>query len=83
MCAPSWGFRRSEVCPPFTILRHARAMEITTQLATMRAAKTQGLAQIAVIRTQHDMETSLIAMIDAVARSAPPPGQGTRVDKSA
>jgi len=58
-------------------------MEIATQLAMMSAAKTQGQAQIAIVKKQHEMEMSLIAMIDEVARSAPPPGQGTQVDKTA
>ena len=58
-------------------------MEIATQLAMMTAAKTHGLTQIAVVKQQHDMEMSLIAMIDAAVRALPPPGQGTRVDKVA
>ncbi len=58
-------------------------MEIATHLATMSAAKTQGQAQMAIVRKQHEMEMSLIAMIDEAVRSAPPPGQGTQVDKTA
>jgi hypothetical protein len=29
------------------------------------------------------MEMALVEMVDQVARSAPPPGQGTKVDKLA
>lgn len=58
-------------------------MEIATQLAMMSTAKTQGQAQMAIVKKQHEMEMSLIAMIDEVVRSAPPRGQGTQVDKTA
>ena len=57
--------------------------DLMTQLTMMRSAQTQGQAQIAIVRKQHEMEMSLVAMIDEVARSAPPPGQGTKVDKLA
>ncbi|WP_158626097.1 hypothetical protein [Arsenicitalea aurantiaca] len=58
-------------------------MEIATQLTMMQAARTQGLANIAIVKKQHEMDMALIAMIDEVARSAPPPGQGAAVDKLA
>ncbi len=57
--------------------------DLALTAVSMQAARTQGLAQIAIVKKQHEMELSLIQMIDEVARSAPPPGQGTRVDKIA
>lgn len=69
----------------FTWAGHAVSMDsdLTTQLTMMRSAQTQGQAQIAIAKKQHEMDMSLVTMIDDVARSAPPPGQGTKVDKVA
>ena len=53
------------------------------QMVSLQAARTQGLIGIAVLKKQHEMEMQLIDMLSAVAKAAPPPGQGTRVDKSA
>jgi hypothetical protein len=58
-------------------------MDIATQMAMLSAARTQGQAGIAVAKKSHEMQMDFIAMIDAVVRTAPPPGQGTQVDKSA
>ncbi|MGV3651939.1 MAG: hypothetical protein ACO1OK_10970 [Devosia sp.] len=58
-------------------------MEIATQMAMLSAQRTQGLVEIAVAKKSHQMQMDFIAMIDDVARAAPPPGQGTQVDKSA
>ena len=58
-------------------------MDLTSQLLAARSAGTQQSIAIAVLKKSHEMEMSLIQMVDQVARSAPPPGQGTRVDKLA
>jgi hypothetical protein len=60
-------------------------MEIdpAAMMVSMLAARTQGLANIAIIKKQHEMDMQLIEMLSAVAKSAPPPGQGLKVDKSA
>jgi hypothetical protein len=61
-------------------------MEIdpVTQLLAMQATKTQTLANIAIIKKNHEMEMALIEMLGDVARSAPAPaGQGRVVDKQA
>jgi hypothetical protein len=58
-------------------------MDLTSQLL---AARSQGMQQsivMAVLKKSHEMEMSLIQMVDSVARAAPPPGQGTKVDKLA
>jgi hypothetical protein len=57
--------------------------DIATQLISARAASTQQQAMIAIVKKNHEMQMSLISMLDDVARAAPPPGQGTRVDKLA
>lgn len=58
-------------------------MDVAETMINMKAAQTQSLMQIAIIKKNHEMQMDLINMLGEVARSAPPPGQGTRVDKSA
>ncbi len=58
-------------------------LDLTSQLLAARSAGTQQSIAIAVLKKQHEMDMSLIQMVDQVARAAPPPGQGTRVDKLA
>jgi len=58
-------------------------MDVAETMINLQAVRTQSLVQIAVMRKSHQMQMDLINMLSEVARSAPPPGQGTRVDKSA
>jgi hypothetical protein len=58
-------------------------MDVAETMINLQAVRTQSLAQIAVLKKSHEMQMDLISMLSEVARSAPPPGQGTRVDKSA
>ncbi|MDC9826454.1 hypothetical protein PRN20_22180 [Devosia sp. ZB163] len=58
-------------------------LDLTSQLLAARTAGTHHAISIAVLKKSHEMEMSLIQMVDQVARSAPPPGQGTKVDKLA
>jgi hypothetical protein len=54
------------------------------QLLAMKMTQTQTLANIAIIKKNHEMEMALIEMLGDVARSAPAPaGQGRVVDKRA
>lgn len=57
--------------------------DLTSQLLAARSAGTQQSATIAVIRKNHEMDMALLQMADEVARAAPPPGQGLKVDKLA
>lgn len=57
--------------------------DLSTQMLAMNAAKLRNSVQIAVFKKTHEMETELLDMLMQTARSAPPPGQGTRVDKLA
>ena len=63
-------------------------MDVATELLAIRQAGTQQLAQILVMRKQHDAEMQLLAMIDETMTKAPTvappaPGTGTIVDKQA
>jgi hypothetical protein len=59
-------------------------MDLAATMAGLTAAKTQTLAQYAIIKKQHQMEMSLIDMLAAAAKSAPPAtGTGLTVDKIA
>jgi hypothetical protein len=52
-------------------------------LAAAQTASTRQSVAMAVLKQAHEAEMALVQMIDAVARSAPPPGQGKVVDKLA
>lgn len=57
--------------------------DLSTQMVTLQGARTQFSAQVAIVKKNHEMDMAAIAMADSTARPAPPPpGQGTRVDKS-
>jgi hypothetical protein len=58
-------------------------MELAAGIIAAKQGATQQVAQFKIMKKQHEMQMSLINMIDEVARSAPPPGQGTKVDISA
>jgi hypothetical protein len=56
-------------------------MDLAGSLMAARTAATQQSVALAVVKKTHDMQQALIKMVDEVARSAPPPGQGRIVDK--
>lgn len=58
-------------------------MSAVTQLLSMKMGQTQQLAQIAILRKAHQMDMALADMVGEASRSAPPPGQGRQVDKTA
>jgi len=57
--------------------------DLATNLLTARTAATQNSVQIAVFKKAHEMQVDLINTLMQTALSAPPPGQGLRVDKQA
>jgi len=58
--------------------------DLAVSATLMSAAQTQNLVQIAVLRQQHQMETSLADMVAQAVQNAPAPaGQGLVVDKLA
>lgn len=57
--------------------------DLSMNLLAARAAMTHHSAQIAVIKKAHEMQTDLIKTLMQTALSPPPPGQGTRIDRSA
>jgi len=57
--------------------------DLSMQVLAMNSAKLQNSMQIAVFKKAHDMQTDLLETLMQTALSAPPPGQGARVDKLA
>ena len=57
--------------------------DLSTQMLQMSSAKLQNSVQIAVFKKAHEMQTDLINTLIQVSQSAPPPGQGSKVDKTA
>lgn len=58
-------------------------MELAGSIMAVKQAATQQTAQMKILKKSHDMEMAMIDMIAQTAKSAPPPGQGTKVDKTA
>jgi hypothetical protein len=62
------------------------AEDLTVQLLAIQQSGTRELAQVAVMRKQHEMDMAVVDMIDEVTSKAPPPappGTGLVVDKHA
>lgn len=57
--------------------------DLSIQMMQMNATKLQNSVQIAVFKKSHEMQTDLMNTLMAVSQSAPPPGQGLKVDKTA
>lgn len=53
------------------------------QMLDVRAAGTQQSLEMAIMRKAHEMDMAVVNMVEQQARAAPPPGQGTKVDKLA
>lgn len=58
-------------------------IDLTMQMLAARSAATTNSVQIAVARKAHEMQTELLETLMQTALSAPPPGQGLRIDKLA
>lgn len=57
--------------------------DLAASLMTARTAQTQHSVELAVLKKTHDMQTELLELLLQPAQAALPPGQGTKVDKSA
>ena len=57
--------------------------DLSMQMMQMNSAKLQNSMQIAVFKKAHEMQADLMNTLMQTALSAPPPGQGIRVDKLA
>jgi len=57
--------------------------DLTMQVMAMNSSKLQNSMQIAVFKKANDMQTDLLETLMQTALSAPPPGQGAKVDKLA
>ena len=57
--------------------------DLSMQMMQMNSANLQNSVQIAVFKKAHEMQSDLLSTLMQTALSAPPPGQGLRVDKQA
>lgn len=57
--------------------------DLSMQVMAMNSSKLQSSMQIAVFKKSHEMQTDLLETLMQTALSAPPPGQGAKVDKLA
>ena len=57
--------------------------DLSTQIMQMNSTKLQNSLQIAVFKKAQEMQTDLLETLMQTALSAPPPGQGVKVDKLA
>jgi hypothetical protein len=58
-------------------------MSIVTSLLAARQNATREAISLSVVKQQHQMDMSLVDMLTKAVQSAPQPGQGTTVDKTA
>ena len=58
-------------------------LSLVTSLLSARQSATREAISLSVVKQQHEMDLSLANMLMEAVKSAPPPGQGTQVDKSA
>ncbi len=56
---------------------------LSMQMLAARSAATTNSVQIAVVKKAHEMQTDLLETLMQTALSAPPPGQGLKIDKLA
>lgn len=57
--------------------------DLSMQMLAMNTMATQNSVQIAVFKKAHEMQSDLLNTLMQTALSAPPPGQGLKVDKQA
>ncbi|KKB07678.1 hypothetical protein [Devosia chinhatensis] len=58
-------------------------IDLSMQMLAARTAATSNSLQVAIVKKSHEMQTELLETLMQTALSAPPPGQGTKVDKLA
>lgn len=57
--------------------------DVSMQMLAVNTMATQNSVQIAVFKKSHDMESGLLNTLMQTALSAPPPGQGLKIDRQA
>lgn len=57
--------------------------DLSMQMIAMNAMATQNSVQVAVFKKAHEMQSELLTTLMQTALSAPPPGQGLKIDKLA
>lgn len=58
-------------------------IDLSMQMLAARTTATSNSVQIAVVKKAHEMQTDLLETLMQTALSAPPPGQGLKIDKLA
>ncbi len=58
-------------------------IDLSMQMLAARSAATSNSVQIAVVKKAHEMQKDLLETLMQTALSAPPPGQGLKIDKLA
>lgn len=57
--------------------------DLSMQMLQMNTVATRNTVQVAVFKKANDMQSDLLNTLMQTALSAPPPGQGARIDKLA
>ncbi|MET3928022.1 putative motility protein [Devosia sp. 2618] len=57
--------------------------DLSMQMMAMNSAKLQTNMQMVLFKKAHEMQTETLDVLMQTALSAPPPGQGAKVDKLA
>lgn len=57
--------------------------DVSMQMLAVNTMATQNSVQIAVFKKSHDMQSDLLNTLMQTALSAPPPGQGLKIDRQA
>ncbi len=58
-------------------------IDLSMQMLAARTSATNNSVQVAIVKKAHEMQTDLLETLMQTALSAPPPGQGIKIDKLA
>lgn len=58
-------------------------IDLSMQMLAARTSATNNSVQVAIVKKAHEMQTDLLESLMQTALSAPPPGQGIKIDKLA
>ena len=58
-------------------------MSLVTSLLSARQSATRDAISLSMVKQNHEMEMSIVNMLTEAVQNAPPPGQGSVVDKTA
>ena len=78
-----WAHYTMAPSPAFSDLEDSMDIGLATSIMAAKQGSTREQIALSVIKQQHQQDLSLVQMLDDAVRSAPPPGQGGTIDKSA